>query len=190
MCIAHRDQKTKKIIVDLCWQRKPRFKPSQAIGEICKILKQYKITMVHSDRYAVGYVKESFQKHGVIVEPSELSKSDLYLELQPLLISGQVELLDNDELKEQFKNLERVFRRGSKDMVSHPTWGNFHDDLSNSVAGAVVYIALNPVTNLDDMPLPELLVGDKYRTMALAGRMKDEEKAFVTLLRGGVIQKD
>jgi len=184
LCISHLDQKTKKIVVDLIWERKPRFKPIQAIKEVSKILKKYKIREVNSDRYAVGFVREAFQEQAIVCETSEWTASDLYLEIQPLLISGQVELLDNDDMKEQFKNLERTFRRGSRDMISHPKWGSFHDDISNAVAGSVVHVAMKPATLLDDMPLPSLIDTDPMKP-SLEKLMRKEEDIFVQTVKGG-----
>ena len=92
-------------------------------------------------------------------------------------------------MKEQFKNLERTYRRGTRDMVDHPKWGSFKDDLSNAVAGAVVHVSLNPATSLDNMLYPSTI--DSVQTKpSIAKAMKKEEDEFVKMVRAGRMQPD
>ena len=53
-----------------------------------------------------------------------------------MILSGQVELLDDRKLCGQLQNLERRTRSGGRDLVDHPA--GLHDDLANSVAGSCV----------------------------------------------------
>ena len=144
LSVAHRDEKTNMIVVDLAYECKSPFQPSQAIKTISDLLKSYKLVRVTGDRYASGFVLEGFRENGIMYEVSEWTASECYIEAQPLLISQQVELPDNDTLIEQFKNLERKNRPGGKPQVSHPSFGNFHDDVSNSVAGALTLVCRKP----------------------------------------------
>jgi hypothetical protein len=41
------------------------------------------------DRFAVGFIIESFRAHGICYLPSDLDRSDLYLSLLPLINSGR-----------------------------------------------------------------------------------------------------
>ena len=50
-----------------------------------------------------------------------------------MVLSGQVELLDNQTLFNELRALERRTRKGGRDLVDHPPKG--HDDLANAVAG-------------------------------------------------------
>ena len=50
--------------------------------------------------------------------------------------SGRVELPESKELLKQFTGLERRTTRSGKDSIDHGPGG--HDDLANSVAGAIV----------------------------------------------------
>ena len=88
------------------------------------------------DRYAGKWVAEAFRNKGIHYRPSEKSKSDIYVDLLPLLNSGAVALLDNDRLALQLTQLERRTARGGKDSIDHPRGG--HDDVANSVAGSLV----------------------------------------------------
>ena len=80
--------------------------------------------------------------------PSEKSKSDIYVDLLPLLNSGAVALLDNDRRSLQLTQLERRTARGGKDSIDHPRGG--HDDVANSVAGSLVCAFKEPGVYVSD----------------------------------------
>ena len=60
-------------------------------------------------------------------------KSDLYVDLLPLLNSRRIELLDHPRLVTQLCGLERRTARGGRDSIDHGPGG--HDDLANAIAG-------------------------------------------------------
>jgi hypothetical protein len=66
-------------------------------------------------------------------------KSDIYLNLLPLINSDRVELLDHPRLTAQLCSLERRTSRGGKDSIDHPPGA--HDDVVNAAAGAIIYAA-------------------------------------------------
>lgn len=140
--IAHEDKNTGKIILDVIREARPPFKPQYVVEDFAATLKNYGITQVESDRYAGEWVNEAFRNHGIIVKPSELSASELYLNFLPLVANGTVELLDNKRLKVQFAGLERRTRLGGKDLIAHYPGG--HDDLANAAAGACLMAAKGP----------------------------------------------
>jgi len=69
----------------------------------------------------------------------EKPKSDLYKEFLPLLNSGMVELLDQPRLIKRLLGLERRMTRGGPEKIDHAQ--NQHDDVINSVCGAIVMAA-------------------------------------------------
>ncbi|MCA6112484.1 hypothetical protein [Bradyrhizobium cenepequi] len=69
-------------------------------------------------------------------EQVDRSRSELYLDLLPQIMSRQVQLLDNDRLITQLVSLERRTSRGGRDIVDHPPGG--HDDIANAAAGAIL----------------------------------------------------
>ena len=73
---------------------------------------------------------------------SERSKSELYVELLPLINSRRVDLLDDKKAIAQLVGLERRTSRVGKDNIDHAPGG--HDDRINAVAGAVVTATLRP----------------------------------------------
>src|SRR5262249_30853442 len=78
----------------------------------------------------------------------ERVKSDIYLQALPLLNAHRVELLDHRRLQAQLAGLERKTARGGKDSVDHGRGA--HDDIANSVLGALLLAADGPG---DSMPV-------------------------------------
>lgn len=133
MAITHREKD--KIILDLTRERKPPFSPEATIGEFCNTLKAYGVREVTGDRYGGEFPREHFRKHGIGYRVSDKVRTELYLELLPTLNSGGVELLDHPPLVSQLVGLERRVSRGGRESVDHAPGS--HDDIANSVAGAV-----------------------------------------------------
>lgn len=133
--ISHKD-KNGKAILDLLREVKPPFQPEQVVAEFAGVLRAYKISAVEADKYAGEWVTDSFRRNGIKVKNSELTKSEIYLELLPVINSGRCELLDNKRLKLQLNSLERRTRSGGKDSIDHLP--GLHDDLANSCAGCLV----------------------------------------------------
>ena len=74
-------------------------------------------------------------------EPSEKSRSEIYLNLLPAINSRAVDFLDNDRMVSQLTTLAR--RRGpGRDTIDHPRGS--HDDLANAAAGAIVHARAMP----------------------------------------------
>jgi hypothetical protein len=138
LAIAHAES-GERAVLDLVAERKPPFSPDGVVEEFAGILKQYRIGTVRSDRYDGEWPKERFLVHGISSLPAEKTRSELYLAFLPLLNSGRVTLLDNQRMVAQFVGLERRTSRAGKDTVDHAPGS--HDDLANSVAGAIVLAA-------------------------------------------------
>lgn len=124
------------VAVDAIRERRPPFSPDDVVGEFAGLLRSYGIASVTGDRYAGEWPRERFRVHGVEYVVSERTKSQLYVELLPLLNAGRVELLDNPRLIAQLCGLERRTARGGRDSIDHAP--RAHDDLINSAAGAIV----------------------------------------------------
>ena len=135
LAIAHKGRNGKSVL-DLTREYRPPFSPAEVVAEICAELKRFGLTLVHGDRYGADILAERFRDNGIAYRHSDKNKSDLYLELLPLLNSNQIEILEGQRLINQFANLERSVARGGKSTVDHPR--NAHDDIANAVAGALV----------------------------------------------------
>lgn len=123
------------------------------VAEIARMLGEFSIQAILSDRYAAGWVVESFARHGIVVEHAEVDKSEAYLELEPLIATGRIELLDQPKQLRELATLERRARPGGKPLIDHPRGG--HDDHINALAfAAYSAVQANQVT-IDTTPSPE-----------------------------------
>ena len=128
--------------------------------EFAETLKRYRITKVHGDRYGGEWPREQFRKNGVNYENADRTKSELFIDMLPLINSRGVDLLDNDRLMHQLISLERRTTRSGKDSIDHPPGA--HDDLANAAAGALcqAFVARsNSELPFGGTRLPQVLVG-------------------------------
>jgi hypothetical protein len=138
VAIAHREGD--RGILDRAVEHRAPLAPEETVELICAELSRWKVTRVRGDRYAGLWPSEQFIKRGVIYEPSEVSKSDIYREFLPLLTSRRAQLLDITRLRHQLQGLERRIGRGTgREVIDHPPGGQ--DDLINAAAGALLMAA-------------------------------------------------
>jgi hypothetical protein len=134
LAIGHRERTGDVVVIDAIREIKPPFSPEAVVREFALLLKGYGIGRVVGDKYAGEWPREQFRKHGLAYETSEHTKSDLYLNLLPLINSTRIDLLDHPRLFNQLIGLERRTARSGKDSIDHPPGA--HDDIANAVAGA------------------------------------------------------
>ena len=140
LAISHEDE-NRKIIIDRLEERRPPFHPQNVVEEFAKIMGEYGIRKVSGDRYTGSWCETAFRDAGARYNVADKTRSELYLNFEPLMMQGQVELLDNKRLYNQLCNLERRTHSGGRDSVDHSPGA--HDDLPNCVAGAC-FLAKNP----------------------------------------------
>jgi hypothetical protein len=136
LAIAHEDGEDRAVL-DLVIDQGPRgqtFSPQASVARFAEVLKQYRCFTVRGDRYAGEWPKQEFERAGIVYELSPLTRSELYAALEPLLNSGQVELLDEPRLVQQLIGLVRSHAAG-RTKIDHPP--GEHDDFANAVAGVV-----------------------------------------------------
>jgi hypothetical protein len=154
LAIAHKEGST--AILDVIREATVPFSPEAIVEEFTDTLRKYRITRVIGDRYGGEWPREQFRRHGANYEPSERTKSQLYVDLLPLVNSRAVDLLDNDKAVFQLVGLERRTGRGGKDSIDHGPGG--HDDVANAVAGALALASVLTGTQQDwrrrRLPLP------------------------------------
>ena len=136
IAVAHREGD--RHVLDAVRERKGPLSPDSVIREYAAFLKGYGCHSVVGDRYSAMFVIEAFGKHGITYLASERTKSELYIEMLPVLNSGRLELLDDSRLVSQLVRLERRTSRGGKDSVDHPPGS--HDDVANAAAGVLVLV--------------------------------------------------
>ena len=138
LAISHRDRNGRAVL-DWVLEKKPPFNPETVVSHFAALLKAFRVRDVHGDRYGGEWPRQVFHRHGIAYRVSDDTKSDLYLATLPLIMAGKAELLDDERLRLQFLALERRTTRNGKDIIDHPP--GRHDDLANSVAGALVRAA-------------------------------------------------
>ena len=106
------------------------------VRDYTSTLKEYGCNSVTGDRYAGQWVVEAFRSNGITYKHSEQTKSDLYLESEPLFARGAIRLLDSRILLAELQQLERRTRSGGRDSIDHGPGG--HDDYANVATGACV----------------------------------------------------
>jgi hypothetical protein len=134
LAIAHRDIDGRVWLDRVLDQgQRPPFDPRRAVERFVAVLKEYALRSVVGDAYAGETFKADFQRLNISYRVSELSKSEIYEELEPLLNGGRVVLLDNASLESQLLGL--VWRANKIDHQNGE-----HDDWANGAAGAL-YLA-------------------------------------------------
>jgi hypothetical protein len=129
-----------KAVLDLVREVRPPFSPEATVAEFAGVLKTFALATASSDRFAGAWPTEAFRKHGITVEPSTRTKSDIYQAVLPLIMSGTCE--DHARLLKQLSGLERRTARGGKDSIDHAP--RLHDDVANAAAGALVLAGSAP----------------------------------------------
>jgi hypothetical protein len=140
LAIAHQEpapegKQAGRVVLDVLQAEPPPFDPETVVSSMAAILKSYGLQEVHGDQYAGEWVPAAFRRFGITYRPSELTRSEIYLEVLPLFSQGRVELLDLPVLRTQLLLLERRTRAGGRDSVDHPRGA--HDDHANAAAGAL-----------------------------------------------------
>jgi len=173
VAIAHQEAGQAAVLdVIRAWQ--PPFNPSGVVAEVAELLKRYRLHSIVGDRYAAEFSAEQFRQHGIGYTASERDRSALYLELLPLVNSGEVRLLDCPELLKELRNLERRRGTSGRDRIDHRPGA--HDDMANAAAGALVLAKAPAVTPRirclydEDSPLP---CGPTYRPGPLESMIRE-----------------
>jgi hypothetical protein len=141
IAIAHRETKDKRIIVDLIRGTRGRHDPIEITRSYAELLREYRVRSIKGDRYGAGWVKSVWSKAGVRFISSDLPKSQIYLECQPIFARGLASLPNHAVLLRELRLLELTRHRNGKDSVDHPRGG--HDDHINAAAGAIDSVCRN-----------------------------------------------
>jgi hypothetical protein len=120
LAIAHRDAAGVPVL-DLVREVRPPFSPEATVSDFSRELARYHVGTVTGDNYAAEWPVEQFKKCGIVYQKAELTRSELYLEMLPMVNSGAVELLDHPRLLAQLAGLERRVGRSGKDANITPS---------------------------------------------------------------------
>ena len=117
LAVGHREDDI--VVVDALRERRPPFSPEDVVSEFAELLKSYRVSKITGDRYAGEWPRERFREHGIVYEPAQKPKSDLYRDLLPAINSRKLDLLDDARLLTQLVSLERRTARGGRDSIDH-----------------------------------------------------------------------
>lgn len=127
-----------QLVLDCLREWRSPFVPTDVAREVGDLARQYRITTVHTDRHAEGWVTAVLAQVGLRREIAEENTSQIYLEALPHFTSGVVRLLDSRRLVHQFTGLERRSNASGRDTIRHPVGA--HDDLAACVANLLVML--------------------------------------------------
>src|SRR5262249_40420933 len=85
LAIGHKVFSRQMIVLDALGEVRPPFSPERVCEEFAKVLKSYKLFSVVGDRYAGAWPVEQFAGFGVRYEQAAKPKSELYVDLLPLI---------------------------------------------------------------------------------------------------------
>jgi hypothetical protein len=139
-CIGHRSGG--QLVVDAIRGIRSPSDPAASTAELAKLLKDYGVTEIVGDRFSGNWVSGAWADNGIIYKQSELTASELYLEVVPQFARGVVSIPDHPRLIRELRLLERRTHRSGKDSVSHPSHGS--DDHANALAGLLWLIRAEP----------------------------------------------
>jgi hypothetical protein len=95
MTLAIGHQEHDIVIVDALREVRPPFSPESVVGEFSELLKSYRVSKITGDRYAGEWPRERFREHGIVYEPAQKPKSDLYRDPLTAINSRKLDLLDD-----------------------------------------------------------------------------------------------
>lgn len=128
-----------KIVVDVIRGIKPPFDPHSVAIEFAKLARSYDCTEIVGDNYSGDWVANAFRSAGIGYRRSDLTRSELYLEMLPVFNRHGVSIPNNTSLIRELKLLERRTSRSGRDSIDHPAHAS--DDLAN-VLGGVINLAV------------------------------------------------
>jgi hypothetical protein len=126
----------------------------QVLDEQAAVLARYGLFRLIGDRYAGEWPVQAYRKRSVLYEPAAHDKSAAYIEFEPWMKTGSIELLDHVDLVHEAGLLEKRLKPGGKKpTIDHPKGS--HDDHPNAVALAVAALAgsLHPVATVSSAQL-------------------------------------
>lgn len=134
LAIAHADYARQKVILDVLEAVQAPFRPSDAHEQLAKTLKRFGLRFVTGDKYAGEYPADGFRAHQIGYTPSELTRSQIYVEFLPLMMGGKTELIRDNKLRTELVALDRR-TTSNREIIDHPPDGS--DDRANCAAGAL-----------------------------------------------------
>jgi hypothetical protein len=98
LAIAHRERSNNSqdiYVIDAVRGTKGKFDPHVVTAEYATLLKDYRIKSVTGDRYSKEWIAGAWRQQNILYVESQLNKSQIYLECEPLFARGLLRLPDH-----------------------------------------------------------------------------------------------
>lgn len=128
--VAHREGRS--AIVDACRRWPAPHDPAAVAREVAAFLAPYGLRSAVADHYGAELSRALYSEAELALAAADVTRSEAYLHLLPLLTTGRIELPPEPRLRLELLGLERRTARGGRDSVDHRPGS--HDDLANAVA--------------------------------------------------------
>jgi len=128
--VTHREGLT--VIVDACRRWPAPHDPAAVAREAASFLGSYGLRHTVADHYGAELSRALYSEADLALVSAEVTRSEAYLHLLPLLTTARIELPPDPRLRLELLSLERRTARGGRDSVDHRPGS--HDDLANAVA--------------------------------------------------------
>jgi hypothetical protein len=128
--VAHRDGQ--RVIVDACRRWPAPHDPAAVAREVAALLAPYGLRSAVADHYGAELSRALYSEAELALAAADVTRSESYLRLLPMLTTGRVELPPDPTLRLELLGLERRTGRSGRDSVDHRPGS--HDDLANALA--------------------------------------------------------
>jgi hypothetical protein len=135
IAIVHKE-KDGRIVADVVRGRKAPFDPATVAAEYAALACEYRCGAVHGDAFAGEWTAGAFNKAGAPYRRSDLTRSEIYLEVLATWSRGLVSIPNHATLIRELRLLERRTARSGRDSVDHGSHGS--DDYANALCGALL----------------------------------------------------
>lgn len=128
--VTHREGRT--VIVDACRRWPAPHDPAAVARDVAAFLAPYGLRSAVADHYGAELSRALYSEAGLALTAADVTRSEAYLHLLPLLTTGRIELPPEPRLRLELLGLERRTSRSGRDSVDHRPGS--HDDLANATA--------------------------------------------------------
>jgi hypothetical protein len=148
LAIAHMENEC--VVIDCLREAIPPFGFEGVCKEFAQLCSSYNVSVIQCDKFGAGMFAEQLAKWGVRADYEKTKpKAELYFVMITKINSRLVRLLDHDTAFKQIMGLVRRNHAGGRGQIDSVVGA--HDDVSNSIAGAIMFATSAPLYNLAAM---------------------------------------
>ena len=111
----------------------------EILTDIEKLKKEYQIFNCLVDKYAIGYIRNAFQKIGLTIE-TRPGLAEIYVVMKSTVLQDKLRLPDRSDLKVGMRNTLALYGKSNELKIFHERGPSGHADELDSTAGAIYAI--------------------------------------------------